>query len=111
MAYTIHMDFYETTDFTKAITTLLSDAEYVELQRTLVRNPKAGAVIPGAGGVRKIRWKTSRSGKRGGIRVIDYYVTSDDSVYMLFAYTKKDKADLTSQERKELAKLVQEELS
>ncbi len=111
MAYTVDVDFYETKDFTRIITELLSDEEYLKLQKSLVVNPKAGNVIAETGGVRKLRWVIKGRGKRGGVRVIYYYVTRDEQIFMLYAYSKKMKADLTKQEKKALAKLVREELS
>lgn len=65
--------FFETSVFTRRVTELLSDYEYAELQRTLVANPNAGDVIPGSGGLRKIRWAAQGRGKRGGVRIIYYH--------------------------------------
>jgi hypothetical protein len=48
----------------------LSDGEYLQLQEALLADPEAGAMIPGSGGVRKLRWGVAGRGKRGGIRVI-----------------------------------------
>ncbi len=67
------MEFIETSIFTKLIYTYLSDDEYVALQSHLLKYPEAGQVIPGSGGVRKLRWAISGRGKRGGARVIYYY--------------------------------------
>lgn len=57
-------------------------------------DPKAGEVIPGSGGLRKLRWRTAGRGKRGGLRII-YYCRSADRLYMLFAYEKTRQGDLT----------------
>lgn len=67
--------FVETKLFTKLVQEYLSDDEYAALQQSLLANPEAGTVIPGAGGVRKLRWGIAGRGKRGGIRVI-YYLQS-----------------------------------
>ena len=67
------MEIVETSIFTKEITRILTDDEYKEFQNFLIANPKAGAVIKGSGGLRKVRWKVKRSGKSGGIRTIYYY--------------------------------------
>lgn len=48
----------------------MTDDEYQELQIHLIESPDAGDVIPGTGGVRKLRWKAPGRGKRGGYRVI-----------------------------------------
>ena len=60
------MEIIETPIFTKRITDVLSDEEYSELQWALVINPEAGSVIPGGGGLRKLRWALPGSGKREG---------------------------------------------
>ncbi len=90
------MVFIETSVFTQVIKGLVTDDEYRALQWVLVRNPKKGALIPGAGGLRKVRWasRQKRKGTRGGIRVI-YYIQSAENLYMLFAYGKSDQQDLT----------------
>jgi len=58
--------FCETSVFTRRVTELLPDDDYAELQRVLVDNPNAGDLIPGSGGLRKIRWAAEGRGKRGG---------------------------------------------
>jgi len=62
--------FIETSLFTRLVRQYLSDQEYGELQSHLIEYPDAGAVIRGAGGVRKLRWAAAGRGKRGGYRVI-----------------------------------------
>jgi hypothetical protein len=76
----------------------------------LVAEPEAGALIPGTGGLRKIRWQGSGRGKRGGIRAIYYWAGQVDVILMLLAYPKKDQADLTQAQKKVLAAFVKEEL-
>lgn len=105
------MEIVETSVFTKQIKSLLKDDEYRELQEELVVNPLAGVPIRGSGGLRKLRWAVEGRGKSGGIRVIYYYVAPDDRIYMLLAYRKGAKDDLTDKEVAGLRKLVKEELS
>jgi hypothetical protein len=62
--------FVETRLFTRLVGEYLDDDEYLALQNALTANPEAGTVIPGAGGVRKLRWATRGRGKRGGVRII-----------------------------------------
>jgi len=62
--------FIETRLFTKLVVEYLSDEEYGALQRALMMDPDAGPVIPGSGGVRKLRWAAPGRGKRGGYRVV-----------------------------------------
>ena len=64
--------FVETPLFTKLLADYLSDDEYRELQSVLSQSPESGSVIPGSGGIRKLRWSMSGRGKRGGLRVIYY---------------------------------------
>jgi len=105
------MEIVETSVFTKQIRSLLKDDEYRELQERLVINPLAGPVIRGSGGLRKLRWAVEGRGKSRGIRVIYYYVAPDDRIFMLVAYGKAAKDDLTDREVAALKKLVKEELS
>ena len=95
------MEFVETRAFTERITKFLTDGEYRELQAVLAENPKAGDVIPGAGGLRKLRWRISGRGKRGGLRII-YYCWSEDRLYMIFTYDKTEQGDLTHEQLKML---------
>ncbi len=54
----------------------------------LIVNPEAGSLIPGSGGVRKLRWKGPGRGKRGGVRVIYYARTRHGEIWMLTIYAK-----------------------
>lgn len=80
--------FIETKLFTKLITDYLSDEEYSQLQQALIKNPGAGDLIPGSGGVRKLRWGVKGRGKRGGVRVIYYVRTYRGQIWMLTVYAK-----------------------
>lgn len=99
------MEFVETSIFTQRIVKLLTDEAYRDLQAVLAENPRAGDVIPGAGGLRKIRWRAAGRGKRGGIRVI-YYCWSAHRLYMIFAYDKAQQGDLTPEQLKTLRAYV-----
>lgn len=109
--YYVCMEIVETSVFTRQIKKLLDDGEYRELQKELVINPIAGAMIRRGGGLRKLRWTIEGRGKKGGIRVIYYYVTADERIFMLAAYAKRAKDDLTDKEVAALRKLVKEELA
>lgn len=82
------LTFIETRLCTKLVQEYLSDDEYGGLQQALVANPEAGAVIPGSGGVRKLRWNLAGRGKRGGIRVIYYLRSRQGQIWMLTVYAK-----------------------
>lgn len=103
------MVIVETHVFTRQIQALLSEEEYARLQLTLALRPQAGLLIRGGGGLRKIRWAIQGRGKRGGIRVIYYWVVAEGRVLMLFAYDKREQGDLTPDQLKRLSKLVKEE--
>jgi hypothetical protein len=81
------MELIETPIFTKRISSILSDDEYGQMQWALAINPEAGPVIPGGGGLRKLRWRASGKGKRGGIRVI-YYVYARNQKYTYYILTR-----------------------
>ena len=69
--------------FTSAIRRHLDDEHYRHLQIALMLQPEQGPVIAGSGGLRKIRWATPGSGKRGGLRAIYYWAPSDRVFYMV----------------------------
>ncbi len=104
------MVFKETSVFTRQIGQLISDGEYREFQQELFFNPVAGALIKGSGGLRKIRWRSAAGGKRGGIRVIYYWYCDENEIYLLFAYGKNVKDDLSAKEIKLLRSLVEENM-
>ena len=105
------LEFFETPVFTRRITSLLSDDEYAELQGVLGVDPCAGDLIPGTGGLRKVRWGQERrgKGKRGGIRVIYYWYSEEGVIFMLLAYSKDEADDLSAGEKRLLKQLVKEE--
>ena len=89
MPYNIRMfEFIETPLFTKALERYLDDDEYAALQAMLNKNAEAGVVVPGSGGVRKLRWAAEGRGKRGGLRVIYFLRLAKDQIWMLTVYGK-----------------------
>jgi hypothetical protein len=80
--------FVETKLFTKLVQEYLSDDEYRVLQQSLIANPESGDVIPGSGGVRKLRWGVAGRGKRGGLRVIYFLRLRNEEIWMLTLYAK-----------------------
>ena len=84
------MEFIETSIFTKLIYTYLSDDEYLGLQVFLLKYPEAGKIVPGSGGVRKLRWAMAGRGKRGGVRVIYYFKKRGSEIWMLTIYGKSE---------------------
>src|ERR1035437_8607549 len=72
----------------------------------LADNPTAGDLIPGTGGVRKLRWALEGRGKRGGARVVYFYHDPDVPIFALTAYAKNERADLSQQDRNDFRKLT-----
>lgn len=102
------MLFVESTAFTKSLPDYMNDEGYRELQARLVVNPDAGQVMPGCGGLRKIRHGDPRRGKgrRGGLRIIYLHLPDLNWIFLLDIYGKDEKDDLTSEEKKVLARLA-----
>jgi hypothetical protein len=104
------MIFVETSIFTRELRGLLSDDDYRNLQFALLLRPEAGPIIPGGGGLRKVRWSLGSRGKRGGLRVIYYCDKVKECIYMLLIYPKSRQEDLTPEQLRTLRKLVKENL-
>jgi hypothetical protein len=99
----------ETPIFTKRIQELIPEEEYRLLQVHSVNRPDAGKVMPGSGGLRKLRWSAGGHGKRGGIRVIYYWFLPRDMILLLYAYPKAKQDDLTTTQLRQLKRVVEEE--
>jgi mRNA-degrading endonuclease RelE of RelBE toxin-antitoxin system len=84
------MVFVETPLFTRIVHKYLSDDEFAALQWGLTLHPEAGDIIPGTGGVRKMRWAGSGRGKRGGLRVIYYWRDRQGEIWLLTIYAKNE---------------------
>ncbi len=93
--------------FTSHADALVSEDEKREIIDLLAAEPECGEVIPGTGGIRKVRVALTGRGKRGGARVVYYYLDTTIPIYALAMYAKNMKTDLTSQEKKALAQLAQ----
>jgi mRNA-degrading endonuclease RelE of RelBE toxin-antitoxin system len=98
--------FIETTAFTRRIQEYLSDDEYRALQAALIENPEAGPVIPGSGGVRKLRWAAPGRGKRGGYRVIYYVRRPGGVIWMLTIYPKNVADSISASMLKQIRKEI-----
>lgn len=105
------LEFVEAPAFSRYRDDYLDDEGLRELQLSLAANPEEGDLIPGAGGIRKLRWKDSRrkKGKRGGLRVIYYCFLSDEQVWLLTLYDKDEAADLTKDEKEQLRRALEAE--
>lgn len=92
----------ETTQFIKQAEGLLSEQDIDKLKYHLAANPHAGDLIQGTGGVRKLRWAAKGKGKSGGARIIHYFRATAGCVYIITAFDKSAKIDLTPAERNAL---------
>jgi hypothetical protein len=103
--------FVEAPAFSRHREKLLDDDGLRELQRALAAHPDAGAVVPGAGGVRKLRWKDTRrgQGKRGGLRILYYCFLSEGEIWLLTLYGKNEASDLSSDEKVQLRQALEAE--
>ena len=104
------MKIIETPIFTKKLKAILGVEDYRLLQNYLIDRPESGKVIPGSGGLRKLRWTGSGRGKRGGSRVIYYYFKGNEIILMLLIYRKNETEDLTKEQIKMLESIVKGEL-
>lgn len=105
--------FFETPLFTRLLPDYLDDDGYRRLQKALLENPEKGDVMAGSGGFRKLRWQDPRrgKGKRGGLRVVYYYLTADRQIWLFTIYDKDELADLSAHEKRALKKAIQAELA
>lgn len=90
------------------MTELLSDDAYRELQTRLAARPDQGALIPGCGGLRKLRFCGKGRGTRGGVRIIYYWLSRQYTIYMLAIYAKNEQIDLTEKQKHILRDLVKD---
>ena len=102
------MEFIESPLFFKAAKELLDDEQLRDLQKALAAHPGKGKIIPGSGGLRKIRWHSNGKGKRGGLRVIYYWIMPDHQIYLLYVYKKTEQEELTPEQLKMLRRLMEE---
>ena len=102
------MEFIETSTFTKLIYTFLTDDEYLGLQVFLLQHPGAGKIVPGSGGVRKLRWAMSGKGKRGGVRVIYYFKRQENEIWMLTIYGKSEMENIPARVLRQIAEEIKD---
>lgn len=102
------MIFVELNAFVAFRERVWSGEEFDELQEFLALAPAAGALRPGSGGLRKVRWLAQQRGKRGGARVIYYWDAGTDCIYLLYGYTNSNRDDLTRRQLKTFRNLLRD---
>ena len=96
----------ETPEFIRRVEKLLDDDERETLIAYLAANPTAGDLIPGTGGVRTFRWGLEGRGKRGGARIIHFFHSTRLPVFLLTAFAKNERTDLSQADRNSFRKLT-----
>ena len=100
------MRIFTTRTYERAVRKLMSEADRQKMEAAIIADPGGAPLLRGTGGIRKLRWTGSGRGKRGGIRTIYFYHAGPEAVYLLTAYAKADRDDLTPTDRKTLSRLV-----
>ena len=91
--------FIELTPFVKAWEAMnMDDSDLRRLESLILSNPEGGDIIQGSGGARKIRFQAQGKGKRGGARVIYVDFFRSERVYLITAYPKSEKSNLSPRE-------------
>jgi mRNA-degrading endonuclease RelE of RelBE toxin-antitoxin system len=97
-----------TRTFDKQASRLFTPHEVIEIIDLVANDPLSGAVIPGTGGIRKVRVAASGRGKRGGARVIYFHVSAPGAIYLLTVYSKAEREDLTPDDKRQWVRFVNE---
>jgi mRNA-degrading endonuclease RelE of RelBE toxin-antitoxin system len=106
------VEFVEAPAFTRHVGEYLDDGELLALQLFLTEHPDAGKVVPGTGGFRKLRWSDQYrgKGKRGGLRIIYYWLSDSHQIWLFTLYGKDEAADLTPTQKSQLRAALAAEL-
>lgn len=104
--------FVELPAFAKYRADYLDDEGFRGLQQSMLKNPEAGDVIEGTGGLRKLRHGDQRrgKGKRGGLRVIYYWWDGGRQFWLFTLYDKDEMENLSADEKKVLKGMLKAEL-
>ena len=94
--------FIESSSFERTRPLYLDDDEFSELQQFMMQNPEVGQVVPGSGGVRKLRWRRRGMGKRGGLRIIHFVRYEPNEFWMLALYAKAKQDNVPAQVLRQL---------
>lgn len=96
----------ETSAFISAAKDVFSDEEVEALIRTLAAKPESGKIMEGTGGVRKMRVALEGRGKSGGARVVYYYHSAKMPLFLMTAFAKNEKSNLSKAEKNAMAAAV-----
>lgn len=97
----------ETPTFTKTISNIAEEVMVEELIEYIAKHPESGDIIEGTGGCRKIRWQRKKNtGKSGGMRTIYYYYKQSHPIYLLLAYPKSAKDNISQEAKHRLKQMT-----
>lgn len=96
----------ELPEYIRRANALLNDLERKAVVDFLAANPRAGDMMEGTGGIRKLRWGRGSKGKSGGVRVIYYYHDARIPLFLLTIFGKNEQSNLSRADRNSLAELV-----
>lgn len=97
----------ETRPFQRIRKNYFTEDEFGDLAYALFHRPRLGVVIPGTGGIRKLRWRFRGHGKRGGVRIIYYVQFSNETIYLLTAYSKNETVDLSREDLSKMREIIE----
>ena len=114
MAYNHYMErnylpqvIVETRPYQRAVNEIWDEQTQIDFKNYIGLHPTQGDMIPGTGGIRKVRWQGTGHGKRGGVRVIYYFYDENHPIYLLYAYPKNIKIDLSEAEKKAFKEIIE----
>ena len=102
------IEFIETPRFSRIREQYFDDSQFRLLQLYLLDRPDAGDIIKGSGGIRKLRWGQQGTGKRGGVRVIYYWITKSHQILFLTAYAKSEASELSRDSIRAMREIVKD---
>lgn len=102
----MNYEFIESSLFKKMVYDYLNDDEYRALQQYLLQHPESGDMVPGSGGVRKLRWAKSGIGKSAGVRVCYYIRNRAGQILLLLIYSKNVQTNIHSAVLKQIKELL-----
>ncbi len=94
-----YLTVVETPEFSKRADKVMSDEQRESVIGYLASHPTGGVLVPGAGGIRKLRWGLEGRGRRGGARIIYFYASLDVPLFALTVFAKNERADLSQEDR------------
>ena len=96
----------ETPVYIGKVKRILTDDEREAFAVFIAQNPRAGSVVWGSGGIRKVRWAQKGSGKSGGARVIYYNRLENGEIWLLTLYAKSDRSTIPAHELKMIKEVI-----